>query len=95
MPTTIINLKVKTVEEKAVTPQNHQLGNMITSSDDVAVINGDPRLRGQHSGFYVRVRRPDFWLCEAGYILPRESQARPSRMAANCRPAGSSNFPVW
>ena len=27
-------------------------------------------LRGQHSSFYVRVRRPDFWLCKAGYILP-------------------------
>jgi Dirigent-like protein len=70
MPTTIINLKVKTVEEKAVTPQNNQLGNMIASSDDITEINGDPSLRGQHSGFYVRVRRPDFWLCEAGYILP-------------------------
>jgi hypothetical protein len=57
MPTTIINLKVKTVEEKAVTPQNNQLGNMIASSDDITVINGDPSLRGQHSGFYVRVRR--------------------------------------
>jgi hypothetical protein len=70
MPTTIINLKVKTVEEKAVTPQNHQLGNMIASSDDITEINGDPSLRGQHSGFCVRVRRPDYWLCEAGYILP-------------------------
>ncbi|HJY45073.1 MAG TPA: hypothetical protein VJ301_10645 [Propionibacteriaceae bacterium] len=63
-------MTVKTVEEKAVTPQNNQLGNMIASSDDITVINGDPSLRGQHSGFYVRVRRPDFWLCEAGYILP-------------------------
>jgi Dirigent-like protein len=70
MPTTIINLKVKTVEEKAITPQNNQLGNMIASSDDITEINGDPSLRGQHSGFYVRVRKPDFWLCEAGCILP-------------------------
>jgi hypothetical protein len=70
MPTTIINLKVKSVEERAVTPQNNQLGNMIASSDDITEINGDPSLRGLHSGFYVRVRRPDFWLCEAGYILP-------------------------
>ena len=70
MPTTIINLKVKTVEEKAVTPQNNQLGNMIASSDDITEINGDPSLRGQHSVFFVRVRRPDYWLCEAGYILP-------------------------
>ena len=70
MPTTIINLTVKTVEEKAVTPQNNQLGNMIAFSDDVTVINDDPSLRGQHSGFYIRVRRPDVWLCEAGYILP-------------------------
>jgi hypothetical protein len=70
MPTTIINVKVKTVEEKAITPLNNQLGNMIASSDDITEINGDPSLRGQHSSFYVRVRRPDFWLCEAGYILP-------------------------
>ena len=70
MPTTIISLKVKTVEEKAVTTQNNQLGNMIAASDDITEINGDPSLRGQHSGFYVRVRRPDYWLCEAGYILP-------------------------
>ena len=70
MPTTIINLKVKTVEQKAVTPQNNQLGNMIAASDDITEINGDPSLRGQHSVFFVRVRRPDYWLCEAGYILP-------------------------
>jgi hypothetical protein len=43
---------------------------MIASSDDITEINGDPGLRGQHSSFYVRVRRPDYWLCEAGYILP-------------------------
>jgi hypothetical protein len=70
MPTTIISLKVKTVEEKAVTTQNNQLGNMIAASDDITEINGDPSLRGQHSGFYIRVRRPDYWLSEAGYILP-------------------------
>jgi hypothetical protein len=70
MPTTVINLKVKPVEEKAVTPQNNQLGNMTASSDDITEINGDTSLRGQHSGFFVRVRRPDFWLSEAGYILP-------------------------
>ena len=69
MPTAIINLKVKT-KEKAATPQNNQLGNMIASRDDITEINGDPRLRGQHSSFYVRVRMPDYWLCEAGYILP-------------------------
>jgi ParB-like nuclease domain len=39
---------------------------MIASSDDITVINGDPSLRGQHSGFYVRVRRPDFWIHFAG-----------------------------
>jgi hypothetical protein len=70
MRTTVINVRVKPVEEKAVTPQNNQLGNMIASSDDITGINGDPSLRGQHSGFLVRVRRPDYWLCEAGYILP-------------------------
>jgi hypothetical protein len=70
MPTTVINLKVKTIEEKAVTPPNNQLGNMIASSDDITEINGDPSLKGQHSSFYVRVRRPDLWLHEAGYILP-------------------------
>ena len=70
MPTTIINLKVKTVEEKALTSHNNQLGNMSAFSEDITEINGDASLRGQHSGFYVRVRRPDYWLCEAGYILP-------------------------
>lgn len=70
MPTTIINLKVKTVEEKAVPPQNNQLGNMIVSDDDITEINGDTSLRGRHSSFFVRVRKPDFWLCKAGYILP-------------------------
>ena len=70
MRTTVINVRVKPVEEKAVTPQNNQLGNMIASSDDITGINGDPSLRGQHSGFLIRVRRPDYWLWEAGYILP-------------------------
>ena len=46
MPTTIINLKVKTVEEKALPPQNKQLGNMIIYDDDITQINGDPSLRG-------------------------------------------------
>ena len=70
MPTTIINLKVKTVQEKAVSPQNNQLGNMMVYDDDITEINGDTSLRGQRSSFFVRVRKPDFWLCEAGYILP-------------------------
>ena len=70
MPTTIINLKVKTVEEREVHPKDNKLGNMIVSADDITEINGDTSLWGQHSGFCVRVRRPDFWLCEAGYILP-------------------------
>ena len=69
MPT-IVSLKVKTVEEKAVTPQNNQLGNMLVSSDDITEINGDPSLKGHHSSFNVRVRRPDYWLCEAGFLLP-------------------------
>jgi hypothetical protein len=94
MATTIINLKVKTVEEKAVTPQNNQLGNMIASSDDITVINGDPSLRGQHSSFFVRVRRPDFG-CVKLDTSCRESQAHLSRMAVNSRPEGSSSFPVW
>ena len=51
MSTAIINLKVKTVEEKAVPPQNNQLGNMIVSDDDITEINGDTSLRGQHSVF--------------------------------------------
>jgi hypothetical protein len=70
MPTTIINVKVRTVEGKAISPQNNQLGNMTASSEDITEINGDPSLRGQHSSFSVRVRRPDYWLCEAGYVLP-------------------------
>ena len=88
MPTTIINLKVKTVEEKAVTPQNNQLGNMIASSDDITEINGDPSLRGQHS-FSTSVSAGRI----TGSVKPdtscRESQARPSRTAVNSRPEGS------
>jgi hypothetical protein len=70
MPTTIINLKVKTVEEREVPPKDNKLGNTIVSSYDITEINGDTSLWGQHSGFCVRVRRPDLWLCEAGYNLP-------------------------
>jgi hypothetical protein len=51
MPTTIINLKVKTVEEKAVPPQNNQLSKMMVSDDDISEINGDTSLRGQRSSF--------------------------------------------
>ena len=60
MPTTIINLKVRTVEEREVPPKDNRLGNMIVSAEDITEINGDTSLWGQHSGFYVRVRRPDF-----------------------------------
>lgn len=70
MPTTIINLKVKTVEEREVPPKDNKLGNMIVSDEDITEINGDTSLRGQHSALCVRVRQPDFWLFEAGYILP-------------------------
>jgi hypothetical protein len=70
MPTTIIKLKVKTIASRDVPPKNNQLGNMAVSSDDITQINGDASLKGQHSGFCVRVRQPNWWLCEAGYILP-------------------------
>ena len=66
---------------------------MIASSDEITEINGDPSLRGQHSGFYVRVLRPDFWLCEAGYILPG-IPGTSFPMAVNSGPEGSSNFPA-
>ena len=66
MPTTVINMKVKPVEEKAVTPQNNQLGNMIASSDDITAINGDPSLaantQASWSAFAGRITgfvRPD------------------------------------
>ena len=37
-----IGQKAVGIQEKAVTPQNNQLGNMITSRDDITEINGDP-----------------------------------------------------
>ena len=95
MRTTIINLKVKTIEEKAATPQNDQLGNMIASRDDITEINGDPRLRGQHSSFYVRVRMPDYWLCEAGYILAWNPGEAFLKRWSTPKAEGSSSFPVW
>jgi hypothetical protein len=66
---------------------------MIVSTDDITEINGDTSLWGQHLGFCVRVRQPDFWLCEAGYILPG-IQARPSRTVVNFRPEECSNSPM-
>ena len=94
MPTTIINLKIKTVEEKAVTPQNNQLGNMIASSDDITAINSD-----QASEANTQVSMSGFAGRISGYVKLdtscRESQARLSRMAVNSRPGGSSNSPVW
>ena len=93
MPTTIINLKVKTVEEKAVTPQNHQLGNMIAFSDDITESTGIPASEAN-----TQVSMSVFAGRISGYVKLatscRQSQARPSRMAANCRPEGSSNFPA-
>jgi hypothetical protein len=67
---------------------------MIAFSDEITEVNGDPSLRGQHSGsmsvFAGRI---------SGYMKLdtscRQSQARPSRMAVNSRPESSSNFPLW
>jgi hypothetical protein len=70
MATTVITLTVSPVASRNVPPVATNLGNMIVSTDDITDINGDTSLRGQHSGFCVRVRLPNWWLCRAGYIRP-------------------------
>jgi hypothetical protein len=70
MTTTIITLTVATVEEREVPPKNNQLGNMLVFDESITKINGDTALTGRHSGFCVRVQKPDIWLCEAGWRLP-------------------------
>jgi hypothetical protein len=46
------------------------LGDRLIFVEDVIEINGDPNLKGQHSGFAVVVREPDTWLSQAGWTLP-------------------------
>jgi hypothetical protein len=70
MTTTIITLTVATVEEREVPPKNNQLGNMLVFDESITKINGNTALTGRHSGFCVRVQKPDIWLCEAGWRLP-------------------------
>jgi hypothetical protein len=62
-------LTVSPVASRNVLPVATNLGNMIVSTNDITDINGDTSLRGQHSGFCVRFRLPNWWLCRAGYIL--------------------------
>jgi hypothetical protein len=70
MTTTTITLTVAKIEEKAVPPQNNQLGNMLAFDENITKINGNTGLTGRHSGFCVRVQKPEIWLCEAGWRLP-------------------------
>ena len=70
MTTTTVTLTVATVEEREVPPKNSQLGNMIVFDERITQINGNTGLTGRHSGFCVRVRKPEIWLCEAGWSLP-------------------------
>ena len=70
MPTTTITLLISPVQSRNVPPPNNMLGNMRVSTDDLTQINGNAGLSGQHSGFCFRVRMPNWWLCQAGYILP-------------------------
>jgi hypothetical protein len=69
MTTTTITLTVATVEEKTVPAPNNQLGNMLAFDERITKIN-DHRPCGRHSGFCVRVQKPEIWLCEAGWRLP-------------------------
>jgi hypothetical protein len=94
-PTTIMNLKIKTIEEKAVTPQNNQLGNLIASSDDITEIDGDSSLPGGNTQVSISVFAGQISGSVKLDTSCRESQARPSRMAVNSRPEGSSYSPVW
>ena len=72
MPTTVISLLISPVESRNipfVLPWWKRLGDVMVSTDDITQIN-NTNLMGQHSGFCVRVRKPNWWLCRAGYILP-------------------------
>jgi hypothetical protein len=76
MAKTVLTMKLKTVRELYIPPNGPQppatlgLGDRLIFVEDVIEINGDPNLKGQHSGFAVVVREPDTWLSQAGWTLP-------------------------
>ena len=53
-------------------PPNPQIGDMRVFTDDIVEINCQALTPGlyQHSGFCFVVRQPNFWLCQAGYVVP-------------------------
>jgi hypothetical protein len=72
MPTTVLSLLISPVDSRnipIVLPWWKRLGDVTVQTDDIKEING-ANLMGQHSGFCVRVRKPNWWLCRAGYNLP-------------------------
>jgi hypothetical protein len=71
--TTTINLTVSTIDSRNIPfflQLWKRLGDINVFTDDIIQINSNPNLTGQHSGFCIRVRKPEIWLCRAGYILP-------------------------
>ena len=53
-------------------PTPNELGDMYVLTDNIIEINGKtiPPGVSQHSGFCFVVRKPNTWLCQAGYTLP-------------------------
>jgi hypothetical protein len=72
MPTTTLNLRGIEVLSKKIPPGGNKLGQMLAFSDEIVAINNVLVAPGssQHTGFCFRVRKPEIWLCQAGYILP-------------------------
>jgi hypothetical protein len=78
MPRLVLKLKLTNVTEKYIppkpppTPPPNELGHMYVVTDNIIEINGKPIAPGvsQHSGFCFVVRKPNTWLCQAGYTLP-------------------------
>jgi hypothetical protein len=80
MPKLILRLTLTNVDSRYIPPKPpppqppppNQLGDMYVVTDNIIEINGKTIAPGvsQHSGFCFRVRKPDTWLCQAGYTLP-------------------------
>jgi hypothetical protein len=71
MPIAVLKLKGIEAVNRRIPKKGKRLGQMLVFSDDITRINGAPSPGpSQHSGFCFRVRKPDIWLCQAGYVLP-------------------------
>jgi len=78
MTTTTLTLKTVEVVSKRIPKKGKKLGQMLVFSEDITEINGTPSSQfpatslgpPRHSGFCFRVRKPELWLCEAGWSVP-------------------------